>query len=172
MGRPLNRPPISTLALGSVTLAAALLASCFALQKGGLFPEDGNQIHLEFFDNKTFYRDLQFVLTERIKSEILSRPGLHLTSKESADIIMGGRITNVRQRVLTETDRQITTAERTTISIIVELTDARTGEIIKTVKLSETGEFVRSFGETLQSAQEEAFYFLAREAVRQLEQDF
>ena len=143
-----------------------------SMQRGGIFAPGQDRVYLEFFGNDTFYRNLQFQLTNQIKDEILSRPGLHLTSKESADIIMGGRITNVRQRVLTETDRQITTAERTTISIIVELTDARTGEIIKTVKLSETGEFVRSFGETLQSAQEEAFYFLAREAVRQLEQDF
>jgi hypothetical protein len=155
-----------------LALASAFLPSCFALQKGGLFPEDGDQVFLEFFDNKTFYRDLQFILTEQVKSEILSRPGLHLTSKESADLVLGGRIVDVRQRVLSEDPNRQITSERTTITVVMELRDARTGEIIKEARISETGEFVPDFGESLDDAQPDAFRFLAREIVRQLEKDF
>jgi hypothetical protein len=155
-----------------VGMAVVSGPGCMSLQRGGLYEPGQDRVFLEFFGNETFYRNLQFQLTNRIKDEILSRPGLHLTSKETADVILGGRIVDVRQRVLTESDRQITTAERTTITIVLEITDARTGEVIKKVELSETGEFVSAFGETLQTAQEEAFRFLAREAVRQLELDF
>lgn len=150
----------------------SLLPGCFALSRGGLYPPDRDEVFLMMFRNDTFYRDLQFVLTEGVKDEIVSRPGLKLTSKEQAEVILSGRVVSVRQRVLSEDPERDTSSERTTIEVVIELTDARNGELIKSRRLRRTGNYVPGRGESLEDAQIEAFRFLARDIVRELEADF
>lgn len=151
---------------------AVLLPGCIALSPGGLFPADRDQVFLLIFDNDTFYRDLQFQLTEGIKNEIISRPGLRLSSKEEAEVFLWGRIVSVRQRALSEDPERRITSESTTITVVIEITDARTGELIKTKTLTNRGEYVPDKGQSLEDAQLEAFKFLARDIVRELEVDF
>ncbi len=157
---------------GALILAGSALPGCFALQRGGLFVPERDEVFLMMFRNDTFYRDLQFVLTEGVKDEIVSRPGLKLTSKERAEVILSGRVVSVQQSVLSEDAVRESTSERTTIEVEIELTDARNGELIKTRRLRRTGNYVPGRGETLDDAQREAFRFLARDIVRELEADF
>lgn len=149
-----------------------VLAGCVSLQRGGLFEPGQDRIFVEFLTNKTFFRDVQFRLTERVVEEILSRPGLHLTSKEEADVVLTGRVTNVQQSVLSETPTQITNAESTAITVEIELHDAHTGEMIKKRTLSQRSEFVPALGQSRDSARAEVYRLLARDIVRQLEVEF
>jgi hypothetical protein len=150
----------------------ALAGGCVALHQGDLYPEDRDHVFVTFFTNETFYRDVEFDLTNQIVTEILSSPGLHLTSKDLADIVLTGRVLEVRQRVLSENPNQTPTSSNTSITVEVVVQDARTGEVIRKQKLSQSGQFAPALGEDIQTARREAYYFLARDIVRVLEEDF
>lgn len=157
----------------AVALAMGLVPSgCVTLQRGGIFPPDRDEIFVEYFDNATFFRNVEFELTERLVEEILSRPGLQLTSKENAEIILTGRILGVNQSVLSENPERQVTAGSATVSAVIEVRDARSGEILMTKRLSQRGEFVPSFDESQLAARRQALAFLARDILRELEQDF
>lgn len=170
----MSRPPLPPVASSAVLALAALLAAgCVSLQKGGLFPEGRNRVAVGYFDNKTFYRDVEFLLTEAVVEEILSRPGLHLSSREQADVLLTGRVVNVQQSVLSEDPTQQVTSASTTITILVDILDARTGEPLSPPRrLTQRGEFVPDLGEDVDDARREAFRFLARDIVRALEMEF
>jgi hypothetical protein len=160
------------LCLTAGLLAALPAAGCVSLKRGGLYRTDRDKVHVEFFGNETFYRDLQFDLTDRVVAEILSSPGLKLSSKGDAEVLLTGRILNVHQNVLAEDPSHDPYATNTTITVEVRLLNARTGELLETRTLRQTGQYVPSLGEDLTTAQQEAFRFLARDIVRLFEQDF
>ena len=53
-----------------------------------------------------------------------------------------------------------------------DICDAKTGKVIKARSVTQRGEFVPGLGESIESAQNEAFVLLARDIVRLLEKDF
>ena len=145
---------------------------CVSLQAGGIYPQQADEVFVSYFRNDTFFRDVQFDLSERIVEEILSRPGLRLSSKEEAEVVLSGRVTSVTQRVLAEDDRFTVTTATTTITVVLEVHDAMTGNLIKTKRLSQRAEYVPNLGQSLEDARVEAFRFLARDIVRELEAEF
>jgi hypothetical protein len=159
---------------GGLALALLLLltGACTGLEKGGLFPADRNRVFVGYFDNKTFYRDVEFLITEAVVEEILSRPGLHLTSREEADVILSGRVVKVQQNVLSEDPSRTVTSQSTTVTVVVDVIDARTGDVLSSRRLTQRGEFVPNLGEDLADARREAYRFLARDVVRELELEF
>jgi hypothetical protein len=50
--------------------------------------------------------------------------------------------------------------------------DAKSGEVLKKRRLTEKGQSVPARGEDLQFARREAFRYLARDIVRELEEEF
>ena len=153
-------------------LIALALGGCVSLSQGGIYPEDADEVFVGYFRNDTFFRDVQFQLSERVVEEILSRPGLHLTSKDQAEVLVSGRVTNVVQRVLSEDEDLDFTAAATTITVVLEIHDAMSGQLIKTKTLSQRAEYVPQLGRELEDARLEAFRFLARDIVRELEAEF
>lgn len=158
----------SLLALGLVLLCGA----CVSLSKGGLFPENRDQVFVEYFDNGTFFRNVEFDLSEHVVAEVLARPGLQLTSKEGAEVLLTGRVISVQQRVLSEDEARKLTSASTTITVVVEVLDAMTGELIKRTQLSQRAEYVPKRLDDIDDAREEAYRFLARDIVRVLETEF
>jgi hypothetical protein len=170
-----HRLPLGLVALVALVVLVALSAvtpGCVSLHRGDLYADDRDQVFVSFFTNETFYRDVEFDLTDQVVSEILSRPGLHLSSRDEADLLLSGRVLDVRQRVLSENPNQTPTSSNTSITVEVVLTDSRTGEVIRKQKLSQQGQFAPALGEDIQTARREAYYFLARDIVRLLEEDF
>ena len=153
-------------------LVAALLTACIGLQKGDVYPDDRDQVWISYFWNETFYRDVEFELTEQLASEILSSPGLHLSSRDEAEIHLAGRVLDVSQAVLSEDNLQNPTSRSTAVTVEISVLDARTGALLKKRRLTQRGQAVEGFGEDLQFAQREAFRYLARDIVRELEEDF
>ncbi|RKY20953.1 MAG: hypothetical protein DRQ55_06085 [Planctomycetota bacterium] len=153
-------------------LLLCALPACVSMQRGGLYPQGRDRVFLGYFDNKTFYRDVQFLLTEQVAREINKRPGLKLAPKDQAAVLLTGEVLSVRQQVLSEDPSQAITSSSTTITVKIEIHDAYTGELIKTATLTQQGQFVPSLGEDLESAQRQAYRFLARDIVRQLEAEF
>ncbi len=160
------------LLLTAVLLSALAPQGCVSLSRGGLYPLDRDSVFVGFFANDTFYRDVEFKLTERVVAEILSRPGLHLTSKEEAEVLIEGRIVHVRQAVLSEDPDRTPTFRSTSIAIEIQLRDAFSGEVYKTVNLTQAGDFVPNLSENVDSARLDVFRLLARDVVRALEAEF
>lgn len=152
--------------------ALALLAGCVGLQRGDVYPDDRDRVWVSYFYNETFYRDVEFQLTERVVQEILSRPGLQLSSKDEAEVHLTGRVLSVGQSVLSEARSQVPTSSTTTVTVEVVLADARTGERLSSRRLVQRGQFVPARGEDLAFALDEAIRYLARDIVRELEEDF
>ena len=161
-----------SLSRGAALLLGAALAACVQWERGGLFPPDRDEVHVEFFGNETFYREVEFNLTEQVVAEIVSRPGLSLSSKETAEVILTGRVVKVRQNVLSEDPNQNVTNKSTTVTVVMEIWDAHTGRLIKSKRLSQRGEFVPGRIQDVDTGLVEANRFLARDIVRELERDF
>jgi hypothetical protein len=151
---------------------AAALAGCVGLQRGDVYPDGRDEVCVSYFGNETFYRDVEFELTEQLVDEILSSPGLRLSSREAAEISLSGRVLDVSQRVLSESRSQIPTSSTTAVTVEIVVTDARTGQELKRRRLTQRGQFVPARGEDLEFARREAFRYLARDIVRELEEDF
>lgn len=151
----------------------ALLPGCVRLQKGGIFPPSHDEVWVEYFDNKTFYRDVEFRVSEQVVAEILSRPGLRLsTSRDAAEVVLTGRIVKVSQNVLSEDPTRTVTSASSTVTVVVDILDAATGELLKSRRLSQRAEFVPALAEDVETARRDAFVLLARDIVRELETEF
>ncbi|HZJ72562.1 MAG TPA: LPS assembly lipoprotein LptE [Planctomycetota bacterium] len=161
--------PAAAAVLGGVL---ALASGCVSLHQGGIYRKDLDEVFVAYFDNETFYRDLQFQLTEQVVSEILSSPGLRLSSKEDAEVVLTGSLLDVQQHVLAEDSSQQPLLTTVTLTVDVRVADIKTGEVLRNKRLSEYGDFVSSQGENLTTAQTEAITYLARDIVRLLEEDF
>jgi hypothetical protein len=159
-------------AAGLLGVLLALSPGCVSLHRGDIYRSDFDQVFVAYFYNDTFYRDLEFQLTEQVVSEILSSPGLRLSSKEDAEVMLTGTLLDVQQRVLAEDPSQQPLMTGVTLTVEARVTDIRTGEILRSSRLSQRGEFVTSSGEDLATAETEAMTYLARDIVRLLEEDF
>lgn len=168
MRRPHSFVPAAAL-LGGVL---ALSPGCLSMHRGGIYRADLDQVFVAYFDNDTFYRDLQFQITEQVVNEILSSPGLRLSSKDDAEVVLTGTLLDVQQRVLAEDSQQQIVLSSVTLTVDVRIADSRSGEILRSGRLSQRGEFVPSQGEDLTTAENEAITYLARDIVRLLEEDF
>jgi hypothetical protein len=162
--------PLSAAALLAGVLA--LSPGCVSLHRGDIYSPELDQVFVAYFDNDTFYRDLQFQITEQVVQEILSSSGLHLSSKDDAEVVLTGTLLDVQQRVLAEDDQQQVVLSSVTLTVDVRVADSRSGEILRSGRLSQHGEFVPAQGEDLTTAQDEAITYLARDIVRLLEEDF
>ena len=151
----------------------ALSPGCVALHKGDLYRPELDQVFVAYFDNATFYRDLQFQLTEQVVNEIRSSPGLRLSSKEDAEVVLTGTLLDVQQRVLAEDSSQNPELTQVTLTVEARLTDSRSGEVLKSKRLSEWGDFSSTeTSQDLRYAETQAITLLARDIVRLFEEDF
>ena len=153
-------------------LGAAMLSACVGLQQGDVYPDDRDSVWISYFGNETFYRDVEFELTEQVVDEILSSPGLHLSSKDEAEIHLSGRVLDISQSVLAEDPQQNPTATATVVTVEISVLDAHTGAVLKQRRLHQRGQSVPGLGQDLQFARREAFRYLARDIVRELEEEF
>jgi hypothetical protein len=161
--------------VGFLLLASTL--NCVHFSRGGLFAEDRDEVFLSYFSNETFSRNVEFELTEQVTQQILSTPGLYLSSKEGAEVFLTGRVVSVKQVVLSEDPQQTVTSRSTSVTAVIEIRDSRTGELLKKKKLTQRGEFVSTDSAVfnavdLDAARRQAFSYLARDIVRELEKEF
>jgi len=152
-------------------LGLLVLSGC-GYSQGSLIAEGNHLVALPIFENKTFYRGLEFQLTEAVAQEIELRPGVQVVSEKDAEVLMKGTITNVQQRVLSETKDNKVREESATITVEVDLVDPRTGKVRNHFVITEATAFAAARGETLITAEAESFLELARKIVWHLEEPF
>jgi len=115
-------------------------------------------------------RGIEFDIAKAVKDEIMSRTSLRIVQKDSADIIMTGKIGDSLQNALSQSRDNIVESS-VSISASIELLDTRTG---RTMGGGANGSaaFIVDRGENVQTATEEAIAILARNLVNSLEEEW
>lgn len=151
--------------------AALAVSGCgYTFHQNAFFRSDVKTIALEIFDNDTFRRDLEFPLTETIKDRIQSLTPYRLEIKERADTLLRGRITAVREHVISENKVDQPIESSVSIEVKVEWIDLRSGKpLVPPFQVNDTSTFVLLLGGTRRAAQDDTFSDLADEIVRKME---
>jgi len=152
-----------------VAFVFVLVSGCGYSQKS-LFSRKINSIYISIFENNTFVRGIEFDIAKAVKDEIMSRTSLRIVQKDSADIIMTGKIGDSLQNALSQSRDNIVESS-VSISASIELLDTRTG---RTMGGGANGSaaFIVDRGENVQTATEEAIAILARNLVNSLEEEW
>jgi len=130
------------------------------------------RIYVPYFQNDTYYRGLEEKLTDAVIARINERSDLYLVDRDCAEMILEGRITDYKQRVLSQ-DRQNRVLESSALTTVsVKLVRARDGKVIGRATFSDRAEFFPGKGESLETSQQESFRVLAYRIVSIVEKGF
>ncbi len=160
--------------------AAAVLA-CFVLAGCGynskeLYPEGYRTVSAPIFENLTFYRGVEFKLTEALVKEIEKRTPYKVVASGAADTRLTGTITSIEQSLLSRRrDGNVPDELELTLTVNFEWQDLRTGRpIIDRRGFSSVGRYIpaRSVGEPVQIAQYQAVQSMARDIVSAMRSDW
>ena len=152
-----------------VAFVFVLVSGCGYSQKS-LIDRKINTIYISIFENNTFVRGIEFDIAKAVKDEIMSRTSLRIVQKDSADIILTGKIGGSAQAALSQSRDNIVESS-VSISASVTLLDTRTGRSMGG-GAGGGASFIVDRGENVQSATEEAIAILARNLVNQLEEEW
>jgi len=97
-----------------------------------IFPEDVGTVAVEAFDNRVYYRGVEFYLTEAVKKQIEVRTPYKVTRIEGADTVLTGEIVRIAQSTLSRR-RGTGLPQDVEYRVVVnfEWKDLRSGDIIR-----------------------------------------
>jgi hypothetical protein len=143
---------------------------------GETYDDSVRTVAVHIFENRTFFRDVEFKLTEALAKELESRTPYKVARAGGADTILTGTVMSVDKRLLS---REFTTGVPQEVQVVVvasfEWKDLRTGEIRrKRSRVEGTGEHIptRPLSEPFEVARHAAVAELAREIVSAMRKDW
>ncbi len=152
-----------------LTLLVLLPAGC-GYQSGQITSGEGRSIAVPLFENETFRRDLEKDLTRTVHQELTARTNYHLVSKDRADLLLEGRILDIREAAISEREGGIIRESSVIVTIEIRVTDLKSGElVVKATELKERQPFVPVTGESVRTAEIAAFRILAEKVVYSLQ---
>jgi hypothetical protein len=167
-GPPRTRTPLpAALPLLLLALAAGLGGCGYSV--GSLYGDDVETIAVDVFTNDTFRRDIELELTREVVKQVRLRTGWRIAGRGEADVVLTGRILNVRDNVLSETERNLTLESSVIITAEARLTDLKTGKLIRKVRRTTAESYLIPRGESRVTALTEAVFKLAEDLVQALE---
>ena len=97
-----------------------------------LFPQDVDTIYLHMFDNRTFWRNVEYDLTDALAKRIEARTPYKIVSDQDlADTVMTGQITSVSQGVLmTDRDTGNSVEQELILRAVVSWKNYKTGALL------------------------------------------
>jgi len=129
-------------------IVAACLGFCGCSGLGGysnesVFPQDVTSVYVEMFDNQSFWRGVEYDLTDALAKRIEAQtPYKIISSRDRADTVISGQIVTVNQTVLSaerETGRAL--EKEVVLQAVVNWKNLKTGALLidsKTVSASAT----------------------------------
>ncbi len=118
-------------------IAAACLGFCGCGEMRGysnesLFPEDMGSVYVEMFENQSFWRGVEYELTDALAKRIEAEtPYKIISSRDRADSVISGQIVQVSQTVLSserETGRAL--EKQVELQAVVNWKNLKTGELL------------------------------------------
>jgi hypothetical protein len=144
-----------------------------------VFPTDVRTVAVPIFENKSFYRGVEFDLTEALIKQIELQTPYKVTGRERADTILQGTIVAVDQAVLSRTSTGGLPQEmEMRIVVDFEWKNGRTGQLLRQRKgFAAVGRYVPTrmgdrVGETYSTAQHRAVQQLADQVVMAMRSDW
>ncbi len=100
-----NRAVLYSLSSVFCLLSSFLLGGCgpsTGYTNASLFPSDVNNVYLEMFDNRSFRRGIEFILSDALAKRIeVDTPYKIVSDRDRADSVMSGQITLAGESILT-----------------------------------------------------------------------
>jgi len=118
-----------------LSLTGVCLSGCGVIggySNKSLYPENITSVYVEMFDNQSFWRDVEYELTDALAKRIEARtPYKIVSSRDRADSVISGQIETVSQSVLSnerETGRPL--EKEVEIRATVIWINLKTGELL------------------------------------------
>jgi hypothetical protein len=130
------------------------------------YPTEYRSVAVPIFKNDSFYRGLEFTITEAVIKEINLRTPYRVLPEDSAETILEGRITAVQEGTLSRS-REGGVPQEVEMRVVMDLvwTDQRSGEIVRDRRgLAVVGRYLptQPVGEVAEIGQREAAQRAAR----------
>jgi len=131
-------------------------------------------IHVPVFQTDSFRRNLDYLLTEAVQTEIKTRSGYRLADAATADTVLEGRIVDIRKNPLSETRFDDPREVQLMVGAQISWIDRRSGRILQQqvfpisqqlAQHSSQVSFAPEVGHSLATAQQEAVTRLAAQIV-------
>ena len=116
-----------------ITIASlAGFCGCAGYSNKSLFPEDVGSVYVEMFDNKSFWRGVEYELTDALAKRIEAEtPYKIISSRDRADTIISGHIVSINESWLS-TERQTGRPMEKEVELraVVNWKNLKTGELL------------------------------------------
>lgn len=169
------RPPASGLKLIVLVLLVASGVGC-GYSTAELFPTQYRSVAVPIFDNRTFYRGIEFELTEAVIKQIEQRTPYKAMNTNVADTMLTGAVTSVVVQQLSRTrEAGLPQEVQITVTIDFDWTDQRSGDkLVSRRSFSGVGRYVptQPVGESFEVGQHAAVERIARDIVSSLRGDW
>ena len=130
-----NREVIFVISFGLIIALCPGFSGCGRMSgysNESLFPQDVGSVYVEMFDNKSFWRDVEYDLTDALAKRIeADTPYKIISSRDHADTVISGQLVGVSESVLTserETGRALEKEVR--LQAVVNWKNLKTGELL------------------------------------------
>jgi hypothetical protein len=150
----------------TILFALVTLPGACGYSAGQIGGGEGQSLAVTAFTNQTLRRDLERDLTRVVLDEFRTRTSYRLTGAGDADFVMHGRITEIRELVLSERSLGRIRESSVQITAVVTVSNRRTGEkVVDRARLVEQSSFAPVKGESLRTAELAAMRALAEKIV-------
>jgi len=162
--------------LGAMLVLALAAASGCGYSTAELFPTEYRSVAVPIFENRTFYRGIEYDLTEAVIKELEHRTPYKKTPAHTADTLLVGTVLGVHPRQLSRT-REAGLPQEVELVVIIdfEWKDQRTGDTLVSRRgFSAVGRYVptQPVGESFEVGQHAAVQRLARDMVSAMREDW
>jgi hypothetical protein len=168
------RPP-SPVKTAMLLLALAALVSC-GYKHEPLYPADIQTVAVPIFENRSFYRGLEFDVTEAIIKQIERDTPYKVVSHSVADSVLTGAIVRVEQDLLSRSETGGLPQElEVRVVVNFDWADGRSGKVLRSRQgLAVVGRYipVRRIGQPLEFAEHDASQILAEAVVAAMRSDW
>lgn len=167
ISHPLLHKKRGLLAGSGLCIAVLCCIGC-GYTTGFRLPEGIETIHVKVFENKTFYRGLDFDITQAVKREVLARTDLKVVREGGADIIFSGTVDAVEEFVLRKGANDVAQEMEIRLTISVVAKDRKGETIFQVTKLNRSVTYNIVLGEDERLARSRALREVAEELVYRL----
>jgi hypothetical protein len=116
----------------SIVASLAGFCGCAGYSNESLYPGEVGSVYVEMFDNKSFWRGVEYELTDALAKRIETEtPYKIISSRDRADTVISGQIVSVEESWLS-TERQTGRALEKEVELraVVNWKNLKTGELL------------------------------------------
>jgi hypothetical protein len=136
-----TRKAVFIIFLSVIAASFVGFGGCSGYSNQSLYPENVHSVYVEMFDNKSFWRGVEYQLTDALAKRIEAEtPYKIVSSRNRADTIISGQIVTIEElRLSTERETGRPLEKEVELRAVVNWKNLKTGELLidsKTVSAS------------------------------------